>query len=70
MNKLSLINTGSPATYTKRDLLPLYRAYMQGAYDAIRHNDESERENSFRLTLAAMGFALIGWFITMYFVFK
>ena len=49
-----------------RHFMQLYRAYLRGAYDAAGGNADS----GFRLTLAAMTFALAAWFITMYFVFK
>ena len=50
--------------------MSLYRAYLRGASDAAGVREDAERENSLRLTIAAMAFALLGWFITMYFVFK
>lgn len=53
-----------------RHFMSLYRAYLQGASDAAGVREEAERENGLKLTIAAMAFALIGWFITMYFVFK
>ncbi len=53
-----------------RRFMSLYRAYLQGASDAAGVQAESERESDFRLTVAAMAFALLSWFITMYFVFK
>lgn len=49
-----------------RRFMQLYRAYLQGASDAAGGDTDSD----FKLTLAAMAFALAAWFITMYFVFK
>lgn len=49
-----------------RRFMQLYRAYLQGASDAAGGDTDSD----FKLTLAAMVFALAAWFITVYFVFK
>lgn len=68
--ELSLTGPDRPAAYNGQELAPLYRAYMQGAYDALGGTDGAEREHSFRLTLAAMCLALVGWVVTVYFVFK
>lgn len=53
-----------------RRFMALYRAYLRGAYDAAGCREEENGEKAFRLVLCAMGFALIGWLMTLAFVFK
>lgn len=75
MEKLDIFRRAAAESYAagqrdSRRFISMYRAYLQGASDAAGIREDAEREASLRLTLAAMAFALVGWFITMYFVFK
>ncbi len=53
-----------------RHFLAMYRAYLHGASQAAEAQYDSEQAHGFRLTVAAMVFALLSWAVTMYFVFK
>lgn len=53
-----------------RRFAALYRAYIRGAYDAAGCREEAEGANVLRLAVCAMGFALVGWLVTLFFVFK
>lgn len=75
MEKPSIFRRTAAESYAagqrdSRHFMSLYRAYLQGASDAAGVREEAERENSLKLTIAAMAFALLSWLITMYFVFK
>ena len=75
MEKLDIFRRTAAESYAagqrdSRHLMNMYRAYLQGAEDAAGFHEGAERESNLRLTIAAMAFALLGWFITMYFVFK
>ena len=48
----------------------LYRAYLQGAYDASGFKDQDNHDSLIRLALAAMTFAFLGWVFMMIMVFK
>ena len=50
--------------------MALYKAYLRGASEAACTYRESENDYSFKMAVAAMVFALLSWFVTMYFVFK
>jgi hypothetical protein len=50
--------------------MSLYRAYLRGASEAAGAYQENEHDHSFKMAVAAMIFALLSWFITIYFVFK
>lgn len=49
-----------------RHFMKLYRAYLHGAMDGA----DAERDDGFRMTIAAMVFALLAWSVTLFFVFK
>lgn len=75
MEKLSLIHkTAAQARAAGRDdsrrFMTLYRAYLRGASEAASQCAECERDNSFKMLVAAMVFALLSWTVTLYFVFK
>ena len=77
MEKLDIFRKEAAESYAagqrdSRHFMNMYRAYLRGASDAAGQYGESEaeRESSLKLTIAAMAFTLLGWFITMYFVFK
>lgn len=53
-----------------RHFIALYRAYLRGASEAAEAYRADEHDHSFRMAVAAMVFALLSWFVTMYFVFK
>lgn len=46
-----------------------YRAYMKGAYDAMRSRMR-EQDSSLKMAFAAMTFGFACWATLMYFVFK
>lgn len=50
--------------------MALYKAYLRGASEAACTYRENEHDHSFKMAVAAMVFALLSWFVTMYFVFK
>lgn len=50
--------------------MALYKAYLRGASEAACTYRENENDHSFKMAVAAMVFALLSWFVTMYFVFK
>ena len=53
-----------------RHFMALYRAYLRGASKAAGAYHENEHDHSIRMAVAAMVFALLSWFVTLYFVFK
>lgn len=50
--------------------MTLYKAYLRGASEAADAYQENEHDHSLKMAVAAMVFALLGWFVTLYFVFK
>ena len=50
--------------------MALYKAYLRGASEAAEAYQENEHDHSLKMAVAAMVFALLSWFITLYFVFK
>ncbi len=50
--------------------MTLYKAYLRGASEAADAYHENEHDRSLKMAVAAMIFALLSWFITLYFVFK
>ena len=46
----------------------LYRAYLQGAYDAMRSRESGSE--LVHIAVAAMGFVLLGWIFMMIMVFR
>lgn len=66
----SLAEARAAGESDSRRFIAMYRAYLRGANEAAQANYSSESEYGFRLTLAAMLFALLCWAVTMYFVFK
>lgn len=72
MNDMSIYASGLPAEAVgERGLTAaaLRQAYIRGAYDAMRRRTE-ERDGSFKLAAAAMGFGFLCWATMMYFLFK
>lgn len=70
MEKTNILRRSAAESYAmgaadSRKFLNLYRAYLKGAYDAA-----AEDESSLRLALSAMVFALLGWTLLLFFVFK
>lgn len=53
-----------------RHFIALYKAYLRGASEAAEAYREEEYDHSFKMAVAGMLFALLAWFITLYFVFK
>lgn len=50
--------------------MTLYKAYLRGASEAADAYQENEHDHSLKMAVAAMVFALLSWFVTLYFVFK
>ncbi|MCI6185335.1 MAG: hypothetical protein MR653_07630 [Clostridiales bacterium] len=50
--------------------MTLYKAYLRGAAEAADAYQDSEHDHSMKMAVAAMIFALLSWFVTLYFVFK
>ena len=53
-----------------RHFIALYKAYLRGASEAVEACREDEHDHSFKMAVAGMLFALLAWFVTIYFVFK
>ena len=75
MDKISLFTKPAAEAYAagrqdSRHFMALYKAYLRGASDAAEAYQEYEHDHSVKMAVAAMIFALLSWFITMYFVFK
>ena len=75
MDKISLFTKTAAEEYAagrhdSRHFMALYKAYLRGASEAACTYRESENDHSFKMAVAAMVFALLSWFVTMYFVFK
>ena len=75
MDKISLFTKTAAEAYAagrhdSRHFISLYKAYLRGASDAVEAYQEYEHDHSLKMAVAAMIFALLSWFITMYFVFK
>ena len=68
--KKSIADARAAGVLDSRHFLAMYRAYLHGASEAAGAQYDSEQAHSFRLTVAAMVFALLSWAVTMYFVFK
>lgn len=70
MNELSVCSStsGEIADVHNPHSAALYRAYMRGAYDAMRR--QAEEASSIKMALAAMGFGFLCWIGMMFFVFK
>ena len=72
VNDMSVYASGLPAEVRgERELTAaaLRKAYIRGAYDEMRRQTE-ERDGSFKLAAAAMGFGFLCWATMMYFLFK
>ena len=50
--------------------MTLYKAYLRGAAEAADAYQDSEHDHGMKMAVAAMIFALLSWFVTLYFVFK
>ena len=73
MLSLSRITAGQARAAGRQDshhFMALYKAYLRGASEAADAYREDEHDHSFKMAVAAMVFALLSWFVTLYFVFK
>lgn len=71
MNDLSIHKYSVPADFSavqSNRAAELRRAYMKGAYDAMR--SQGEQDSSIKVMLAAMGFGFLCWTSMMFFVFR
>lgn len=70
INKRELAESYAAGSADSRRFLALYRAYLRGAYDAAGCREEENGANAVKVAVCAMGFALLGWIVTMVLVFK
>lgn len=68
--KKTIADAHAAGARDSRHFMAMYRAYLRGASEAAGMQHDSEQAHGFGLTVAAMAFALLGWIVTMYFVFK